>query len=111
MTGEFPKHDTHPPHAAVAGVEFAGLSPLRESFAKRLLTRVTGAPRAANRCQTQGAAMLKAIIQEIIARTTRRKLREQRDAIEGWTVFFGREAAQLWVQAQSERNIARPSNA
>ena len=108
MTGEFPNHDTRPPHAAVAGAELAGPSTPRKSFAKRRVTRATG---AANFRQTRGAAMLKAITQGFTARATHRKLRAQRDAIEGWTVFFGREAAELWVQAQFERDAAPLSKA
>jgi hypothetical protein len=55
--------------------------------------------------------MLKSAIQNLSNRFARNQQQERRDKIEAWSLHFGREAAELWVQAQSARDTARLSNA
>ena len=55
--------------------------------------------------------MLKFIAQKLSARRERDQQQDQRDKIDAWSLQFGREAAELWVQALSARDTARLFNA
>jgi len=55
--------------------------------------------------------MLKTIIQNLKARLERSQQLARREKVEAWSLHFGREAAELWVQALSARDTARLSNA
>jgi|KBSMisStaDraftv2_1062788.scaffolds.fasta_scaffold403721_2 hypothetical protein len=55
--------------------------------------------------------MLKFIAHKLCARRKRDQQQDQRDQIDAWSLQFGREAAELWVQALSVRDAARLFNA
>lgn len=55
--------------------------------------------------------MRKTIIRLIADRIAQKRMREEQEAIEAWSLQVGREAAQLWVQALSARDAGRLSNA
>jgi hypothetical protein len=55
--------------------------------------------------------MLKFITQSLANRTADKRVQEQQQKIEAWSLQVGREAAELWVQALSARDTARLSNA
>lgn len=42
---------------------------------------------------------------------TGRKHTSHRSTVEGWTLFMGREAAELWLDALKARDTAKLSNA
>jgi len=55
--------------------------------------------------------MLQKISQLFTNRPMLQQIENERAAIEAWSLHFGREAAELWVQALSVRDAARLSNA
>ena len=55
--------------------------------------------------------MLKSIRQIFATRAMRRRIQIERASIEGWSLHFGREGAELWVEALAARDTARLSNA
>lgn len=55
--------------------------------------------------------MLKILARLAADRATEKRLREQQEQIEAWSLQVGRDAAELWVQALSSRDAARLSNA
>jgi hypothetical protein len=55
--------------------------------------------------------MLKNIKRIFTLRAMRRRAEIEHASIEGWALHFGRDAAQLWVEAMAARDAARLSNA
>lgn len=55
--------------------------------------------------------MFKLMVDRIAGRTAQRRVQEQQAKIEAWSLQVGREAAELWVQALSDRDTAKLSNA
>lgn len=55
--------------------------------------------------------MLKRLKQIFTARAARNHLQAEREMLEAWSLHFGREGAELWVEALSARDTARLSNA
>ena len=55
--------------------------------------------------------MLKKLKKIFTAHFARRHLEAEQATIEAWSLHFGREGAELWVQALSARDAGRLSNA
>ena len=55
--------------------------------------------------------MLRMLKRIFSVQETRRQKRAERAEIEAWSLHFGREGAELWVEALSVRDAARLSNA
>ena len=55
--------------------------------------------------------MLKIIKQIFTTRAMHRRVQVERASMEGWSLHFGRDAAQLWIDALAARDAARLSNA
>jgi len=55
--------------------------------------------------------MLKRLKQIFTGRAARNHLQVERDMIEAWSLHFGREGAELWIEALSTRDAVRLSNA
>ena len=55
--------------------------------------------------------MLKNIKEIFISRAMRRRSQTDQASIEAWTLHFGREGAELWVEAIAVRDAVRLSNA
>lgn len=55
--------------------------------------------------------MLKSLKQIFATCATRRRAENERASIDAWALHFGREGAELWIQAMAARDAARLSNA